>query len=163
MPAGMNPLFEIPELPPLVPPPHSTLPPLPGERRAPKTQDVSLALIKTTSLVPSVLSPTGYVKVKKFAWTARIVRVRAQLSTLANPYSKNNPFGLLGQAEYSYAQSQLPHEMGDGWLGEWVLEYEGTSEGREFLLAALEGKHLGSGMAWEVRRERSGGGRIWMR
>ena len=44
-----------------------------------------------------------------------------------------------------------------------MLEYEGTKEGRAVLVDALHGRWLGRGRVWEVRRERSGGGRVWMR
>jgi hypothetical protein len=51
--------------------------------------------------------------------------------------------------------------MTTGWMGEWVMEAEGTTEGRRELLQCLRGN--GSRKEWEIVREKSGGGRIWLR
>ncbi|PPR03079.1 hypothetical protein CVT24_012392 [Panaeolus cyanescens] len=103
--------------------------------RLPVCDDVpQLTLINTTSKIPSPHSPKGYVIVKKYAWTARVVRLR------------------MGDEG----------EMGDGWFGEWVLEGEGTEEGKQLLLNALSGYVIGRRM-WEVIREKSGGGRLWLK
>ncbi|TFK40164.1 hypothetical protein BDQ12DRAFT_704468 [Crucibulum laeve] len=93
-----------------------------------------LTLVYVTSKVRSPHSPNGYAVVKKYAWTARVVRT----------------------------QGSEMEEMGEGWLGEWVLEGEGTKEGRKELLDVLAGAEMGR-REWEVVRERSGGGRIWVR
>ncbi|KAF9484401.1 hypothetical protein BDN70DRAFT_849986 [Pholiota conissans] len=103
--------------------------------RFPFCDDVpQLALINSTTKVPSPHSPKGYALVKKFAWTARVVRLHT---------------GDEG-------------DMGEGWFGEWVLEYHGTREGKQTLLDALNGKYLGN-KRWEVVREKSGGGKLWLR
>lgn len=54
--------------------------------------------------------------------------------------------------------------VGDGWLGEWVLEAEGTREGRQVLLDCLGGEGEGEvRREWELVREKSGGGRLWLK
>ncbi|TEB25173.1 hypothetical protein FA13DRAFT_1756658 [Coprinellus micaceus] len=49
-----------------------------------------------------------------------------------------------------------------GWFGEWVLEGEGTPEGKLLLINALKGHNLGH-REWELVREKSGGGKLWLR
>jgi hypothetical protein len=103
--------------------------------RLPVCDDVpQLTLVHSTSKVPSPHSPKGHALVKRFAWTARVVRLR------------------------------MGHEgdVGEGWFGEWVLEYEGTREGKQTLLDALGGRALGR-REWELVREKSGGGKLWLR
>ncbi|KIM40513.1 hypothetical protein M413DRAFT_11417 [Hebeloma cylindrosporum] len=103
--------------------------------RLPVCDDVpQLTLVHSTSKVPSPHSPKGHALVKRFAWTARVVRVRT---------------GDEG-------------DVGEGWFGEWVLEYEGTREGKQTLLDALGGRALGR-REWELVREKSGGGKLWLR
>ena len=53
-------------------------------------------------------------------------------------------------------------EMGDGWFGEWILEGEGTREGKQVLLDALSGCDMGV-REWELVREKSGGGKLWLK
>lgn len=103
--------------------------------RLPFCDDVpQLTLVHSTTKVPSPHSPKGYALVRKFAWTARVVRLR------------------MGDEG----------DMGEGWFGEWVLEYDGTQEGKQTLLDALNGKFLGD-RQWEVVREKSGSGKLWLR
>lgn len=92
-------------------------------------------LIHSSRKVRSPHSPSGVALVKKFSWTARVVRVKSEADESG---------------------------MGEGWFGEWVLEGEGTSEGKEVLFDALRGVDLGR-REWELVRERSGGGKIWLR
>ena len=47
-----------------------------------------------------------------------------------------------------------------GWEGEWVVEVEGTPEGRRMLESALEG---GKEAVWEVVLEKCGEGSIWLK
>ena len=93
-----------------------------------------LSLIYSTSKVPSPHSPTGYALVKKYAWIARVVRLRRE-----------------GEGD-----------IGEGWFGEWTLEGEGTREGQQFLLDALAGRPMGHKI-WELIREKSGGGKLWLK
>jgi len=63
--------------------------------------------------------------------------------------------------------SCLANKIGEGWAGEWVLEAEGTRECKVTLEGALKGeKPAGveeAKLIWEVIRERSGDGRLWLR
>ena len=77
------------------------------------------------STVPSVMSPTGRVRVNLTVWMARIEGVR--------------------------------------WGSDWVLEAEGTKEGKAFLEAAIASADVGGDQEWELIREKSGRGRIWLR
>ncbi|KAG5646960.1 hypothetical protein DXG03_001683 [Asterophora parasitica] len=73
---------------------------------------------------------------------------------------------------------EMEPELGAGWEGEWVLEGDGTKEGRAALMdwlvgrGASQGRSSGKGKGveeeewewdWELVRERSGKGRIWMK
>ena len=64
-------------------------------------------------------------------------------------------------------RSEAGAALGRGWCGEWVLEAPGTREGRAALLDALAGAPVGPGLRrrglWEVVREKSGVGRLWLR
>jgi len=89
-----------------------------------------LTLNYMTVDVPSPHSPSGYVLVKKYMWTARVWR--------------------------------REEGFGDGWQGEWILEGEGTREGRQTLLHCL---NQGAAVQrhWELVREKSGSGLLWLR
>lgn len=100
-----------------------------------------LALSHVRTRVASPHSPLGYAVVKKYLWTARI------------PYVGPN------------SGTEAGTELGEGWQGEWVLEADGTQEGKRRLLAAVEPGPDGltrRGL-WEIVRDKSGGGRIWVR
>lgn len=100
---------------------------------------LSLAHVRTR--VSSPHSPLGYAMVRKYMWIARIPYVGPESGTEA------------GSA------------LGEGWRGEWVLQAEGTKEGRQTLVDAVKVGPNGCtprGL-WEVVRDKSGAGRIWMR
>ena len=102
--------------------------------RFPVCDDIPhLTLIYSTSKVPSPHSPKGYALVKKYAWIARVVRLRG---------NEDN--------------------IGEGWFGEWTLEGEGTREGRQVLLDALAGRQMDCNV-WVLVREKSGGGKLWLK
>ncbi|KAF9000686.1 hypothetical protein BDQ17DRAFT_1359348, partial [Cyathus striatus] len=66
-----------------------------------------LTLMHISTKIRSPHSPNGYAVVKKYVWTARVVRTRGS------------------------------EGIGGGWLGEWHIEGEGTKEARKELLDAL--------------------------
>lgn len=152
MPAFSNPQFIITRFPPVLRPGSSkpSSPTSPTSRAHARTNShpfpssfdtaafatpsPTLALLPTASQTRSPNSPSGLALVRSYAWTARVVRRR------------------------------LPEEreIGDGWFGEWVVECEGTKEGRRMLVDALRGKVMDRRVC-EVVRERSGGGRLWFR
>ncbi|KAH9928274.1 uncharacterized protein B0H18DRAFT_874832 [Fomitopsis serialis] len=109
--------------------------------RALSHADVQLTLTHVPARVRSPHSPQGYAVVRKFVWIARL------------PYVGPGTDGGAG--------------LGRGWQGEWMLEGEGTREGRQSLLDALSDGPDGSGLTrsgkWEVVRDKSGNGRLWMK
>ncbi|KAG6374391.1 hypothetical protein JVT61DRAFT_4428 [Boletus reticuloceps] len=94
------------------------------------------SLINAATHVPSPHSPGGWVMVKKYMWIAR--------------------------ARVGMGFMDIDDGLGDGWRGEWVLEAEGTQEGRQTLIDCISGL-AGEIFVWELVREKSGGGRIWLR
>ncbi|KZT73008.1 hypothetical protein DAEQUDRAFT_743267 [Daedalea quercina L-15889] len=102
---------------------------------------VQLTLAHVPARVRSPHSPQGHAVVRKFVWIARL------------PYVGPGTDGGAG--------------LGHGWQGEWMLEGEGTKEGRQSLLDALSDGPDGSGLTrrgkWEVVRDKSGNGRLWMK
>lgn len=88
-------------------------------------------------------APGGYAVVKRYMWLVRLPPVGQGVLTDAG----------------------VP--LGEGWRGEWVLEAEGTREGRQSLVDALGGTAIGRTARpralWEIVREKSGGGRLWIK
>lgn len=109
-------------------------------------QGLQLTLAHLPTRVSSPQSPLGFAVAKKYMWLARIPNA--------------------GYTSVSVAAASGGAVMpGDGWKGEWILEAEGTKEGRQNLVDALSAGENGEckrGM-WEVLREKSGKGRLWMR
>ncbi|KAF9243414.1 hypothetical protein BU15DRAFT_43073 [Melanogaster broomeanus] len=93
-------------------------------------------LVNAATRVPSPHSPGGWAIAKTFMWVAR--------------------------ARVGMGFLDVDDGLGDGWRGEWVLEAEGTQEGRETLIECISGAS-GEIFVWELVREKSGGGRIWLR
>jgi len=49
------------------------------------------------------------------------------------------------------------------WGNEWFLEAEGTKEGKAFLETSIASAEVGGKEEWELVREKSGKGRVWLR
>ncbi|TFK45855.1 hypothetical protein OE88DRAFT_1668720 [Heliocybe sulcata] len=78
--------------------------------------------------------------------------------------SLRSPTGRMAVKKYMWVavlKAQLRPGLGEGWQGEWVLEGEGTKEGRLSLLDAVSGE--GGVREWELVREKSHGRRIWLK
>jgi hypothetical protein len=99
-----------------------------------------MTLVYTSSKVKSPHSPAGYATVKKYMWVARVMSLAW------------SDFSRFGEGE----------AIGQGWKGEWVLEGEGTREGRQILIDCIGGCETEK-RDWEFVREKSGGGRIWLK
>lgn len=100
----------------------------------------SPTLVYSTTTVRSPHCSAGYARVKKYMWIARVTRLaRTQFSNFGE-----------GEA------------IGMGWKGEWVLEGDGTREGRQVLVDCIRGCEMEK-RQWEFIREKSGGGRIWIK
>ncbi|KAF8501627.1 hypothetical protein F5888DRAFT_1250675 [Russula emetica] len=79
--------------------------------------------------------------------------------------SPHSPNGFARIRKYQWLAHVRPHVrpgLGEGWHGEWVLEGEGTKEGRQSLLDALSG-YVNVKREWELIMERSTPTRIWLR
>jgi len=102
-------------------------------------------LIAVLTKVRSPKSPGGFAMVKRYKWIATIKGIKAAVS------------GDL--------------EVGNGWLtDEWVLEVDGTLEGKRMLdsLLSAPGAHVAADWAqgewvWEIDRQRSNPNKIWFR
>ncbi|KAF9649272.1 hypothetical protein BDM02DRAFT_1933478 [Thelephora ganbajun] len=102
-------------------------------------------LIAMLTKVRSPKSPGGYAMVKRYKWIATTKGIKAAIS------------GDL--------------EVGNGWLtDEWVLEVDGTLEGRRMLdsLLSTVGARAAADWArgdlvWEIDRQRSNLSKIWFR
>lgn len=100
-------------------------------------------LVKTSMVLPSPASRFGLAKVKRYAW---VVTVQPGVF-----------FGFDAEGRRDAV------EVGDGWRAEeWVLQAEGIREGYDALVHSLGGGQ-GTEREWEVVREKSGSGRLWMR
>ncbi|CAA7267073.1 unnamed protein product [Cyclocybe aegerita] len=150
LPQGANPLFVIPRLPYGL-----------GGRGGGSwgmesgqgEEEFDLRLVHSTTRVPSPHSAKGYALVRKYTWTARVVRPPRPPPKTSNTTSYTTT---------STTGGPSANDVGEGWFGECVLEYEGTKEGRQTLVDALNGKDLGRRL-WELVREKSGAGRVWLK
>ena len=80
-------------------------------------------------------------------------------------HSPHSPNGFARIRKYQWLARVAPHVrpgLGEGWHGEWILEGEGTKEGRQSLLEALSG-NVNVKRVWELVMERSTPTRIWLR
>ena len=93
-----------------------------------------LSLVLLPSRVRSPHSPNGFARIKKYMWLAR----------LAPQTPQSRP------------------DFGEGWHCEWILEGEGTKEGRQSLLDALRGD-ASCEREWELIMEKCSTVRIWLR
>jgi hypothetical protein len=99
---------------------------------------------------------------------AALPREEPELSLMLLPTkvpSPHSPNGFARIRKYLWLAHLRPHVrpgLGEGWHGEWVLEGEGTKEGRQSLLDALSG-YVDVKREWELVMERSTPTRIWLR
>ncbi|KAK0500397.1 hypothetical protein EDD18DRAFT_826941 [Armillaria luteobubalina] len=106
-----------------------------------------LRLVHTQTRVPSPHSRGGVAVVKKWIWIARVWRGGLHYDAAGKLNGAGSGFGT---------------SMGIGWEGEWVIEGDGTKEGRQALLDCLSGEYTAH-RECELVREKSGGGRVWLR
>lgn len=79
--------------------------------------------------------------------------------------SPHSPNGFARTKKYLWLARLPPHVrpgLGERWHCEWILEGEGTKEGRQFLLDALRGDARAE-REWELVMERCTPSRIWLR
>ncbi|KAI0001408.1 hypothetical protein BJV74DRAFT_882370 [Russula compacta] len=83
-------------------------------------------------------------------------------ATVRSPHSPN---GFARIRKYQWLARLGPHVrhgLGEGWYCEWILEGEGTKEGRQSLLDALRG-NARARREWELVMEKCTTTRIWLR
>jgi hypothetical protein len=101
-------------------------------------------------------------------FTATLPREEPELSLMLLPTkvpSRHSPNGFVRIRKHMWLAHLRPHVrpgLGEGWHGEWILEGEGTKEGRQTLLDALNG-YVNVKREWELVMERSTPTRIWLR
>jgi len=96
-------------------------------------------MLNVNAKVKSLIAPTGRVDVTKWVWTATL--------TIDN-----------------HPHPHFAPEIGQGWYGQWVLEAEGTSEAKQQLWDILTNRLVPARPTqWQLLRERSGNGTIWLR
>ncbi len=82
-----------------------------------------------------------------------------------NVRSLHSPYGFVRVRKYLWLARLRPHVrpgLGERWHCEWVLEGEGTKEGRQSLLGVLSG-NASAEWEWELVLERCTATRIWLR
>jgi hypothetical protein len=143
-----NPVFVIPRMP------------MPDCRAKSKTPVMTLQLLATK--VPSPPSPSGVAIARKYMWTATVERRQCGWN---EDLEREQDL----DEESEEHEHELDNNMGEGWYGDWVLETEGTREGRQVLLDWLGGGYAGPPREWELVRERSGLGKkdtkgtVWLK
>ena len=81
---------------------------------------------------------------------------------IPSPHSANGFARIRKHLWLARLGSHVRPGLGEGWHGEWILEGEGTKEGRQSLLDAL-GDYVNVKRRWELVMERSTPTRIWLR
>lgn len=148
-------------------------------KSTPSTQEtgsnagVQFSLVQVMAHVPSHKGP---VRVQRFAWTARCDFRRrttpAPLLTLRVPSELDAPRpDDIDPGASAEVDDPVERELGL-WAGEWVLEAEGTPEGRAMLERILDDSYrFGYGhpqararaWKWEVVLEKCEGDVLWLR
>lgn len=131
---------------------------------APPPLEDSLALPSPfyyAHILPAFTSPIYFLKLPPYDDIPDLMLVHASTRVRSPP----SPNGFATVKKYVWTATLWRQEMdgmGEGWYGEWVLEADGTREGREAIIECLKGDDTG---LWEceVVRERSSTGRLWLR
>ncbi|TDL25808.1 hypothetical protein BD410DRAFT_837268 [Rickenella mellea] len=85
-----------------------------------------------------------------------------QTSTIYSPHSAAGQVRVKKYVWLATVDASNHPTTGDGWRGMWVLQGEGTKEGKQALIDSLKGGVQGERL-WEIVREKSGGGKLWLR
>ena len=115
-----------------------------------KDEEFNLIELKRDVLRSRVLGPVRVVN--RFVWIARFevyYQERQSMVLEKNGEDLSSGGGRRGRTE-----------SGKGWVGEWIVEADGTPEGKKLLLGALEGKES---FLWKVLLDRCTPGVIWLK
>ena len=120
----------------------------------------------------SLPSPFYYANIIPPPFNPRFVAVlpheEPELSLVLLPArvrSPNSPNGFARIKKYMWLARLRPHRrpgFGEGWQCEWILEGEGTKEGRQSIVDALCGDASGE-REWELVMEKCTTTRVWLR
>ncbi|KAG8908346.1 hypothetical protein FRB99_007273 [Tulasnella sp. 403] len=122
-----------------------------------KRKEPDLMLIPLKSSVRSPATRSGYVRVRSHAWIGKV----DSTEILAAYRSRLAPGGEDAMSDFFGFNGGL---IGEGWNAEWVVEAEGTREGKAGLLLALDPPEEGAeDSEWEIVRDKCLPGRLWMR
>lgn len=122
-----------------------------GQRK--RQPDLTLTQLSSSMPSPATKSGlAGFARVKHFAWVGRVdgAEILATWRSHAGDDLNADFYGFCG----------------DGWATQWVVEAEGTKEGKEGLLEALDpsvGGENTPATEWELVRDKCTPGRLWLR
>ena len=152
-----------------------------------------LKLVRLPTRVRSPHSPSGVALAKRYVWLARLPGPRRpapvpfpgsphshpHLAALPIPPFPRSSTGHCTADREADAEGAADGDgdegvwagVGEGWRREWVLQAEGTVEGRTALLDALrdsvgaewEARDEAAGRVWEMDVERAAAGCVWLR
>lgn len=179
LPKGTNPVWPLSIPIYLLPFPHASrsdqedlMKSTPSTRGTGSSTGVQFSLVQVMAQVPSHKGP---VRVQRFSWTARCDfrrRTPVPLSTLRDSSELDTPRpDDIHPSASAEVDDPVERELGL-WAGEWVLEAEGTPEGRAMLERILdESYRFGYGRLqararawkWEVVLEKCEGDVLWLR
>lgn len=128
------------------------IPPVPEGHRK---REPDLTLVQLSSSMPSPATKSGvagFARVKRFAWVGKVdgAEILATWRARAGDDLKDGFYGF----------------SGEGWATQWVVEAEGTKEGKAGLLEALDpsvGDEDPTATEWELVRDKCTPGRLWLR
>ncbi|KAG8932578.1 hypothetical protein FRC01_013208 [Tulasnella sp. 417] len=128
------------------------IPPVPEGHRK---REPDLTLLQLSSSMPSPATKSGvagFARVKRFAWVGKVDGTEILATWRAHAGDE------LHDGFYGFS--------GEGWATQWVVEAEGTKEGKAGLLEALDpsvGGEAPPATEWELVRDKCTPGRLWLR
>ncbi|KDQ14346.1 hypothetical protein BOTBODRAFT_174834 [Botryobasidium botryosum FD-172 SS1] len=119
------------------------------------------AMLTLEKMGECVQSSHGPARVAKWAWVARF-----EVGASDSPSNISTPRGQ-GKGKGKERAQDIDAEVGEGWRGEWVIQTEGTTEGKAALMDLLDMENGPDGEErigeFEVVRDKCTAQRIWLR
>lgn len=110
-----------------------------------------------THILPPFTNPHFRLTLPPFKAHYTLTNLTTTIQSPHSGYTRVNTYAWLASLD-AHSHSA----MSDGWRGEWVLQGEGTREGKVALQNALRGGQSGE-HEYEIVIEKSGNGRLWLR